>query len=134
MIYIKILLFLCISLGSAYITHKVDYANVEKDRADAVTKALNDQTETIKQQNEVTVKTQKDKDELQNRYDDAVSQLRGLRQPSSANTNQPSAPAISAKGLRLLEPDAEFLEQFAKECANTELERNDVIQKYMALK
>ena len=107
---------------------------MEKDRADAVTKALNDQTETIKQQNEVTVKTQKDKDELQNRYDDAVSQLRGLRQPSSANTNQPSAPAISAKGLRLLEPDAEFLEQFAKECANTELERNDVIQKYMALK
>lgn len=134
MIYIKILLFLCISLGSAYITHKVDYANVEKDRADAVTTALNKQTAVIQQQNAVTIQTQKDKDELQNRYDSAINQLRGMRESSSANSNQPSAPAISAKGLRLLEPDAEFLEQFAKECANTELERNDVIQKYNALK
>jgi hypothetical protein len=87
----------------------------------------------VENQAKISQETQKDKDELQTRYDGVVNMLRGLHDPSLQTDGNPSF-AIPAKGLRLLEPDAEVLAEFAKQCANTELERNDVIQKYNALR
>jgi len=131
--YIKIAIFLCISLGSAYITHKIDESNYLEQVNDQIRQAVEHETQVVNDQAAISQKTQKDKDELQNRYDVAITELRGLRQQSATQGNEPTTPSISSKGLRLLEPDAEVLIGFAKQCANTELERNDVINKYNAL-
>jgi len=63
-----------------------------------------------------------------------LSQYRGigLRQ-SGGSANQSPTLAIPSQGLRLLEPDVEILIGFAKQCSDTEIERNDVINKYNAL-
>jgi hypothetical protein len=90
------------------------------------------EVQVVEQQATISQQTQKDKDELQTRYDGVVSMLRGVHNPG-VQADRNSAFAISSKGLRLLEPDAEVLAEFAKQCANTELERNDVIEKYNAL-
>jgi hypothetical protein len=119
-------------LGTAFVTHRVDGYYSEKAKVEAIQTALNTQTDEIQKQAVISQQTQKDKDDLQTRYDSSIAELRGLRQSSSTN-NQPTASAISSKGLRLLESDAEILVGFAKQCANTELERNDVINKYNAL-
>ena len=87
----------------------------------------------VEDQAKISQETQKDKDDLQTRYDGVVAMLRGMHDPR-VQTNGNTTAAIPSKGLRLLEPDAEVLAEFAKQCANTELERNDVIQKYNALR
>jgi hypothetical protein len=125
-------LYIGIALGTAFITHRVDGYYSEKSKVEAIQTALNTQTEEINKQAVISQQTQKDKDDLQNRYDSAIAELRGLRQPSAAD-NQPAAPTIPSQGLRLLESDAEVLVQFARQCQATEIERNDVINKYNAL-
>ena len=87
----------------------------------------------VEDQAKISQETQKDKDDLQTRYDGVVAMLRGMHDPR-VQTNGNTTAAIPSKGLRLLESDAEVLTEFAKQCANTELERNDVIQKYNALR
>ena len=89
--------------------------------------------QVVEQQATISQQTQKDKDELQTRYDGVVAMLRGMHDPR-VQTNGNTTAAIPSKGLRLLEPDAEVLIGFAKQCADTEVERNDVIQKYNALR
>ena len=131
-LYIKLFFLAALVSGTAWITHKVDSANYEKERADAVTEALNNQSRIIDKQAEVSAKTQKDKDELQNRYDSVVAQLRGLHNANIPAGQSTSAP-IPSQGLRLLEPDAEVLVGFARQCESTEIERNDVIRKYNSL-
>jgi hypothetical protein len=101
--------------------------------ADVNEKAHLHEVQVVEQQATISQQTQKDKDELQTRYDGVVSMLRGVHNPG-VQADRNSAFAISSKGLRLLEPDAEVLAEFAKQCANTELERNDVIEKYNALR
>ena len=54
--YIKIAILLCISLGSAYITHEIDYSSIEKAKTEAVTQALKNQTEIINKQAQDTQK------------------------------------------------------------------------------
>ena len=126
-------IYIGIALGTAFITHRVDGYYSEKAKVEAIQTALKTQTDEIQKQAIISQQTQKDKDDLQTRYDSAIAELRGLRKPS-ASDSQPTAFAISSKGLRLLESDAEVLTEFARQCANTELERNDVINKYNALK
>jgi len=95
-------------------------------------KAFEHTTQVVQKQAVISQNTQKAKDELQTRYDNVVSMLRGMHNPSlSANTN--TSFGISSKGLRLLEPDAEVLIGFARQCESTEIERNAVIQKYNSL-
>ena len=95
-------------------------------------KAFEHTTKVVEQQAMISQTTQKDKDELQIRYDSVVSMLRGLHN-SGVSENSNTSFAISSKGLRLLEPDAEVIVGFAKQCESTEIERNDVIQKYNSL-
>jgi hypothetical protein len=95
--------------------------------------AFDHTTAVIEQQAVISQNTQKEKDELQTRYDGVVNMLRGMHN-SSVSTNSNTSFTISSKGLRLLEPDAEVLIGFARQCESTEIERNDVIQKYNALK
>jgi len=97
------------------------------------TEATEHVNKIIEEQGVIAQQTQKDKDEVQNRYDTVVAQLRGLHNASVSTNGNTSAP-IPSQGLRLLEPDAEVLVGFAQQCANTEIERNDVIQKYNALR
>ena len=95
-------------------------------------KAIEHTTKVIEQQAVISQNTQKEKDELQTRYDGVVSMLRGVHN-SSVSTNSNTSFGISTKGLKLFEPDAEILIGFARQCESTEIERNDVIQKYNAL-
>jgi hypothetical protein len=125
-------IYIGIALGTAFITHRVDGYYSEKAKVESIQTALKTQTDEIEKQAVISQQTQKDKDELQTRYDSAIAELRGLRQSSTTN-NQTTASAIPSKGLRLLESDAEVLTEFARQCANTELERNDVINKYNVL-
>ena len=130
---INIYIYIAIALGTAFITHKVDVSNYQEKVIAQQQQAIEHENKVVNDQAEITQNTQKDKDDLQNKYDTAIAQLRGLRQQSSTPGNQPTAPAISSQGLRLLEPDAEILINFARQCQATEIERNDVIEKYNAL-
>ena len=125
-------LYIAIALGTAFITHRMDGYYSEKEKLEAVEHIVQIQSQVVNDQAVVSQKTQKDKDELQNRYDNAISELRGMRQSSTPDGKSTSF-AISNKGLRLLEPDAEVLIGFARQCQSSEIERNDVIQKYNSL-
>lgn len=125
-------------IGGAFILGAYGGWYVTSDHYQAKIFKVNEQAHTheiqvIEEQGKISQQTQKDKDELQNRYDGVVSMLRGMHN-SSLQTDRNSTIAIPSKGLRLLEPDAEVLVGFAKECSITELERNDVIKKYNALR
>jgi len=128
-VYINIALVLCTS----FITHKLDVSNHQKQIIQQQQQAIEHETKVVNDQAIITQQTQKDKDDLQNKYNTAIAQLRGLRQQLTTSNNQPSAPIIPSEGLRLLEPDGEFLVNFAKQCQATEIERNEVIEKYNAL-
>jgi len=125
-------IYLAIALGTAFITHRVDGYYEEKAKIEAIEHVVQVQTEVVNNQAVVSQQTQKDKDDLQTRYDSAIAELRGLRN-TNLSTGKPSATSISSQGLRLLEPDAEVLIQFARQCETSEIERNDVIKKYNAL-
>ena len=125
-------IYIAIALGTAFITHRVDGYYEEKAKVEAVEHAIATQTKVMEDQAVISQNTQKDKDELQNRYDSVVAQLRGLHNANIPAGQSTSAP-IPSQGLRLLEPDAEVLIGFAKQCSDTEIERNDVINKYNAL-
>jgi len=124
--------YIAIALGTAFITHRIDGYYTEKAKVEAVEHAIAMQTKIVQDQAVISQQTQKDKDDLQTRYDNTIAELRGLRQSNLSN-GKPTAIAISNQGLRLLEPDAEVLIGFARQCAATEIERNDVIEKYNAL-
>jgi len=125
-------LYIAIALGTAFVTHRIDGYYSEKEKLEAVEHIVQVQSQIVNDQAVVSIKTQKDKDELQNRYDNAIAELRGVHN-SSLQTNPNTSFGISSKGLRLLEPDAEVLVGFARQCESTEIERNDVIQKYNSL-
>ena len=125
-------IYIALVLGTAFITHRVDGYYEEKAKIQAVEHAIQVQSEVVNSQAVVSQQTQKDKDDLQARYDTAIAELRGLRN-SNISAGQPSSAPIPSQGLRLLESDAEVLIGFARQCANTEVERNDIIKKYNAL-
>ena len=125
-------IYIAIALGTAFITHRVDGYYSEKEKLEAVQHVVEVQTKVANDQAMISQQTQKDKDDLQTRYDNAIAQLRGLRNTNLSN-GQSSATAIPSQGLRLLESDAEVLIGFARQCQTSEIERNDVINKYNAL-
>jgi phage gp36-like protein len=125
-------IYIAIALGTAFITHRVDGYYSEKEKLEAVQHVVEVQTKVVNDQAIISQQTQKDKDDLQTRYDNAIAQLRGLRN-TNLSAGQPSATAIPSQGLRLLESDAEVLIGFARQCQTSEIERNDVINKYNAL-
>jgi len=125
-------IYIAIALGTAFITHRVDGYYSEKEKLEAVQHVVEVQTKVANDQAMISQQTQKDKDDLQTRYDNAIAQLRGLRNTNLSN-GQSSSFAIPSQGLRLLESDAEVLIGFARQCQISEIERNDVIQKYNAL-
>jgi len=129
---VSVYISIAIALGTAFITHRIDGYYSEKEKLEAVQHSMQVQNEVVQSQAVISQQTQKDKDDLQVRYDNAVAQLRGLRDSKISN-GQPAPAPIPSQGLRLLEPNAEFLYNFAKQCADTEVERNDVINKYNAL-
>ena len=125
--------YIAIALGTAFITHRVDEASYQEKVNDQITQAITHETQVVNDQAAISLHTQKDKDDLQTKYDFAIAQLRGLRSNASSKGSEPATLAIPSQGLRLLEPDAEVLIGFARQCQATEIERNDVINKYNAL-
>ena len=125
-------IYIAIALGTAFITHRVDGYYYEKEKLEAVQHVVEVQNKVVNDQAMISQQTQKDKDDLQTRYDNAIAQLRGLRNTNLSN-GQSSSFAIPSQGLRLLESDAEVLIGFARQCQTSEIERNDVINKYNAL-
>ena len=122
-------IYIAIALGTAFITHRVDGYYSEKEKLEAVQHVVEVQNKVVNDQAMISQQTQKDKDDLQTRYDNAIAQLRGLRNTNLSN-GQSSSFAIPSQGLRLLESDAEVLIGFARQCQTSEIERNDVINKY----
>jgi hypothetical protein len=119
-------------LLGAYGGYAVTDNHYKAKLAEVNQQAFEHTTAVIQQQAVISQNTQKEKDELQTRYDGVVSMLRGVHN-SGVQTNSNTSFRISSKGLRLLEPDAEVLAEFARQCQSTEIERNDVIQKYNVL-
>ena len=115
-----------------YPTYRLTSDHYETKIAKVNQEAFEHTTKVIEEQAAISQNTQKEKDELQNRYDTVVDMLRGMHKPGVSADSNSIAP-IPSQGLRLLGSNAEFLFRFAKECSNTEIERNDVIQKYNAL-
>jgi len=125
-------LYIAIALGTAFITHRVDGYYEEKAKVEAVEHAIAEQIKVVQDQAVIAQQTQKDKDELETRYNALVAQSRGMHN-ANLPSSQPTTPTVPSQGFRLLEPDVEVLIGFAKQCAISEIERNDVIQKYNAL-
>jgi len=125
-------IYLAIALGTAFITHRIDGYYEEKAKVEAVEHAIAQQTKVVENQAVIAQQTQKDKDELETRYNALVAQSRGMLHTNLPN-NQSPTPTVPSQGFRLFEPDVEILIGFAKQCAISEIERNDVIQKYNAL-
>ena len=130
---ISVYICIVVALGAAFITHRVDEASYQEKVNDQITQAITHETRVVNNQAVISQQTQKDKDDLQTKYDSAIAELRGMRADPSSNGSEPAALAISNQGLRLLESDAEVLIGFARQCQTSEIERNDVIQKYNAL-
>ena len=126
-------LYIAIALGTAFITHRVDGYYEEKAKVEAVEHAIAEQTKVVQDQAAVSIQTQKDKDELETRYNALIAQSRGMRNNSDLSTGQSTTPTVSSQGFRLLEPDVEVLIGFARQCQISEIERNDVINKYNSL-
>ena len=120
-------------LVGAYGGYAVTDNHYKAKLAEVNQQAFEHTTKVIEEQAVISQNTQKEKDDLQNRYDGVVSMLRGVHN-TGVQGNGNSSAGIPSKGLRLLKPDAEVLAEFARQCANTELERNDVIEKYNALR
>ena len=129
---VSVYIYIGVALGSAFITHHIDGYYEEKAKVEAVEHAIATQTKVVQDQAVISQQTQKDKDELQDRYDSVVAQLRGMH-VNNLPAGKPTSTPISSQGLRLLEPDAEVLIGFARQCEASEIERNDVINKYNAL-
>lgn len=112
---------------------------IEKGRWDA--EKVEIQKEAIAHSNRVSLdqgvisqQSQKDKDELQKRYDSLVAIYRNNSlQYTSSNTNSNTTNPVRGEGLRLSWGDAEVLVEFARNCSQSEIERNEVIAKYGAL-
>ena len=107
-------------------------AQTERDKATAAQEALDHETKVVALQAQETKKAQDEKAAIENHYQLLLAQYRGigLRQSSTGGINQPAPTPVPSQGLRLLEPDVEVLIGFAKQCAITESERNEVIEKY----
>jgi len=133
-LYIKLIIVAALMAGTAWVTHKVDIEASEREKLEITQQVLQKQTQVVNEQAELTKKAQNEKDSNQAHYELLLSQYRGigLRQ-SGGSANQSPTLAIPSQGLRLLEPDVEILIGFAKQCSDTEIERNDVINKYNAL-
>lgn len=116
---------LCIGL---YVGWKLTSDHYEGKMASVTKQAFERETKIIQEQGAVSKQTQAKKDELQTRYDRLMSAYRGVRDTATQAASSPAA--VPSQGLRLLEPDVQFLIRFAQQCANTEIERNDIIQKY----
>ena len=125
-------IYIAIALGTAFITHRIDGYYEEKAKVEAVEHAIAAQTKVVQDQAVIAQQTQKDKDELETRYNTLVAQSRGMFNTNLSN-GKPTTPTVPSQGFRLLEPDVEVLIGFAKQCAISEIERNDVIQKYNSL-
>ena len=125
-------IYIAIALGTAFITHRIDGYYEEKAKVEAVEHAIAAQTKVVQDQAVIAQQTQKDKDELETRYNTLVAQSRGMFNTNLSN-GKPATPTVPSQGFRLLEPDVEVLIGFAKQCAISEIERNDVIQKYNSL-
>ena len=122
--------FLAGSISGWYITSDHYEAKIAKVNQEA----YEHETKVVAEQAKIAQNTQNAKDSNEAHYQLLLNQYRsiGLRN-SSLQTNGSATLAIPSQGLRLLEPDAEVLIGFAKSCQDTEIERNDVIQKYNAL-
>ena len=122
--------FLAGSISGWYVTSDHYEAKIAKVNQEA----YEHETKVVAEQAKIAQNTQNAKDSNEVHYQLLLNQYRGIGlHNSNLQTNGSAAFAIPSQGLRLFEPDAEVLIGFAKSCQDTEIERNDVIQKYNAL-
>lgn len=131
--YFKIVLIIISISVISIITHKIDSASYEKKLLYQVREQLAHEQQIVDTQSKITKEKQGERDAIQNRYDALMSQYNGMRNKYGKLSKSYAPVAIPSQGVRLYGPDAEFLITFARNCAITELERNEVIQKYDSL-
>ena len=135
-----------LSFGGGFVAGDLHRAGVDKkDQVIDIAKG-NDKTRAKEQKtaivhNDITKSTLKEKDAIEQKRSQFISSLNpvntsfGLRQSStSLSVGANSAVGVGGQTLRFSRSDAEFLNNFAAECSGIELERNEVIQKYEALR
>lgn len=119
---------------TAVITHKVDDSIYQKGIILRQKLEIEKQKKVVELQSEISKKTEGKRHDIQNRYDHLMSQYIGVRkQYTDELSNRSPAFTIPADGFRIHGEDAGFLITFAKNCSITELERNEVIEKYNSL-
>jgi len=135
-----------ISFGTGFVSGDIHRGSVDKkDQAIEIAKSNKVARQTEQKvsiaQNVITKSTLKEKDAIEQKRSQFISSLNpvntsfGLRQSGtglSIGTN--SAVGVGGQALRFSRSDAEFLNNFAAECSISELSRNEVIQKYEALR
>ena len=122
--------FLAGSISGWYVTSDHYEAKIAKVNQEA----YEHETKVVAEQAKIAQNTQNAKDFNEAHYQLLLNQYRGIGlHNTSVQTNGSATLTIPSQGLRLLEPDAEILIGFARQCATSEIERNDVIQKYNAL-
>ena len=131
-----------LSFGSGFLAGDIHRGGEDqKDQAIEVAKS-NQVARQIEQQvagaqNAITKSTLKEKDAIEQKrivFNSSINPV-GLRQSSpQLSAISETSFGIRGQALRFSRSDAEFLNNFAAECSISEVERNEVIQKYEALK
>ena len=133
LLYAKLAIGACLLAGSFFMGFKIEESRWQAEKIKIQNEAIEHENKVLSEQGAISQQSEKEKNELQNRYDGVIAMYRNsLRSNSGATGGNPSA-GIPSQGLRLLEPDAEVLIGFARSCSQSEIERNEVIQMYEAL-
>ena len=131
-----------LSFGGGFVAGDLHRGGVDqKDQAIEVAKA-NQVAREVEQKvsithNTITKSTLKEKDAIEQKrivFNSSFNPV-GLRQSSpQLSASSETSFGIRGQALRFSRSDAEFLNNFAAECSMSEAERNEVIEKYEALK
>lgn len=139
LLILGVILAVILSFGAGYYKGSNDeeaHQAMEIAKANEVARA---QEQAIaKDHNEITKSTLGEKDAIEKNRRDFMAQYAantfGLRTSPSLSIGTNPAVGTPSQALRFSAQDAEFLNNFASECAVTESERNEVILKYEALR
>ena len=127
-----------LSFGAGYYKGSSDESAdqaIEIAKANEVARAK--EQAIVKDHNEITKSTLGEKDAIEKNRQQFMAQYAantfGLRTSPSLSIGTNPTFRTPSQALRFSEADAEFLNNFASDCAITESERNEVILKYEAL-
>lgn len=132
--YVKAGLVALFLFGSGFIGYRIGHNGLVEYQAAELKQKAEWEQKVANQQAQQTQKAQNEKDALETHYQLLLSQYRSIGLHSHTTSGSTATLAVPNEEFRLSGSNVEFLINFAKQCSATEIERNDVIEKYNDLR